>query len=202
VTRAVLVTLIAASSAHAGELSIGVRSGPQWLYLEGDGPPSDLRGFVLGVDGALPVARRISVAAVVDGSIYTQRSDRLPPGRAATSLATFVELRLDTDPEGPVSARIDLGTGFRWLRLPLDSGPTDSFRAWEPLRLRVGPAWRASREIQVALQAGIGFGLMVSRNRDGTCSLVGTCADSLYNSDTQSSAHFVTELVLSVRGWP
>jgi hypothetical protein len=188
--------------AHAGDWSIGGRAGSEWMFLEGDVSTSDLRGFVFGVDAAYSVGRRMALGADLDASIYTQRSDRLPPGPTADSFATFLELRIDTNPEGPFSARIDLGTGYRFLMLPLASGPTDRFGAWEALRLRVGPAWRASSGVQVAVVAGFGFGWFASRGRDGACAVIGTCSDSLYDSDAQSPVHFVSELALTVRGWP
>jgi hypothetical protein len=189
-------------TAYAGDWSIGGRAGPEWLFLEGDTSQSDLRGFVFGLDAAYPVGRSIALGAALDASIYTQRSERLPPGSTSESLATFLELRIDTNPEGSFSARIDLGTGYRWLWLPLAAGPTDRFGAWEPLHLRAGPAWRPSSRTQVAVMAGFGFGWFASRDRDGTCAVIGSCADSLYDSDAQSSVHFVGELSLTVRGWP
>jgi hypothetical protein len=203
-TFAFLFAAIAAApaAAHEREWSIGGRAGSQWLFLEGDASQSDLRGFVFGLDGTYAVTPRIALAMTAEASIYTQRSDRLPFGPNAESVAGFFELRMDTHPEGPFSVRIDLGTGYRWLWLPLASGPTDRFAAWEPLRLRVGPAWRPSSGLQIAVVAGFGFGWFTSRDRDGACAVIGSCADSLYDSDTQTSAYLASELSLQVRGWP
>jgi hypothetical protein len=192
---------LGATTARAGARSVAARAGWQYVYLEGDGEPADLRGYVAAVDATYALGDRVAVGETVEASLYTQRSDRLPPGPSASALATYLELQVDTNPRGSVAARIDLGTGFRWLALPLAAGPTDHFRAWEPLRLRVGPAWR-TRGVEVAAMVSFGFGWLVGRARDGVCPVTGSCSDSLYDSDTQSSAHFVTELSLSVRGWP
>jgi hypothetical protein len=201
---------IAASAASASAspsddppaLTFGARLAAQAVFLEGDGPPSDLRGYMLGVDASYRIAPRAAIAAVVEGATYLQRSDRLPPGGTADTLAVFAELQLDTAPRERWSARIELATGYRWLSLPLASGPTDRFGAWEALRLRVGPAWHASPRLQVAVLAGFGFGFLVARDRAGACSVNATCADSLYDSATQSSAHFTADLALVVRGGP
>jgi hypothetical protein len=68
-------------------LTLGARIGPQSIYLEGDGAPSDLRGYVAGVDAAVRLSRNLSIAGVFEGSLYDRRSDRLEPGPAAMSAA-------------------------------------------------------------------------------------------------------------------
>ncbi len=201
ILRAAALVAALATSARADGVSLDARIAPQWVFLEGDGPPADLSGDMIGVDVAFPLGHRIALAGAFEGALYTQRSDRMPPGGTAHDLDSFVELQVDTDPTATFSARIALGTGVRWLSLPLSAGPTDRFVAWEPLRLRVGPAWRTSGHTQIAVMAGLGFGFMMSRARDGACAVTASCADSLYDSDTQSSAHFVVELALVVRGW-
>jgi hypothetical protein len=199
--RLVAVVALASSTVHADPVTLDARAGWQWLFLEGDATTSDLRGNAIDVAAAYAFGPRIGLAAGLEAARYGERSDRLPAGATATSAGAVVELRLDTNPDGPVSARIDLGTGYRWLSLPLAAGPTDRFHAWEPLHLRVGPAWRATPTVQLALQAGFGFGFLVARNRDGACSVTASCADSLYDSDAQSSVHFIFDVTAAVRVW-
>jgi hypothetical protein len=196
---AALVALPRAASADS--ITVGARIGPQSIFLEGDGSPSDLRGYVAGLDVTVPLSRYLGLAGVLEGSIYDRRSDRLEPGAAATSWAPFAELRVDTNPDGPWSCRIDLGTGYRWLLLPLVSGSTDSYGGVEPLRLRVGPAYRSGR-VEVALVLGAGFGWFVARPGARSCAVTGTCQDSLLDSDTASPVHFVGDLSAAVRVWP
>ncbi len=199
----VIVAVLAAREARAdNELSFDGRIASEWVFLEGDGPPADLSGYCFALGAAYALGPRVSLGAALEAAIYTERSDRLPDGGSAHSLAPFVELHIDTNPTGPLSARIDLATGFRWLRLPLASGPTDSFRMWEPIVVRAGPAWRTSRGTQIAVLFGFGVGWKVSSGRDGACAVTGSCADSLFDSDTQSSAHFTADFALAVRGWP
>jgi hypothetical protein len=197
-----LALVLVAAQARADPLTLGARVGPQWMFLEGDGPPADLTGWTFGVDVAYPLSRRLALGAAADVATYPERSDRLPPGSGAHGLATYLELHADTDPSATWSATVDLGTGFRWLSIPLDAGPTDHVRAWEPVRVRAGPTWRGHGSTRVALVVGAGVGFVVSRAREGACSVTGTCADSLYDSDTQSSAEVVLDLTLVVRGWP
>jgi hypothetical protein len=196
---AIGVIALLAGPAYADGVSIGARIAPQWVFFDGDGPPADLTGDAVGIDVAYPVSERVAIAGAVDAALYTQRSDRLPPGPSAHDVDAFAELQIDTDPHGSWSARIALGTGIRRLTLPLDAGPTDRFTAWEPLRLHVGPAWHTGHGVQLALMAGFGFGFMMSRARDGVCAVTSSCADSLYDSDSQSSAHFVADLTLAGR---
>jgi hypothetical protein len=182
-------------------LSLGARIGPQSIYLEGDGSPSDLRGYVLGAQLTLRLSRHLGIAGAVEGSVYDRRSDRLEPGPAATSVAAFAQLHVDTNPEGPWAFVIDLGPGFRWLQLPLASGPTDQYGGLEPLRLRMGPALHhESLELSVAL--GVGFGWFVARPGARDCAVTGTCQDSLLDSDTASPVHFVGDLSIALAGWP
>jgi hypothetical protein len=181
--------------------SLGARAGPQSIFLEGDGAQSDLRGYVAGVDAALRLSRYLSIAGAVEGSLFDGRSDRVEPGPAATSLGAFSELCIDTNPDGPWSARIDVGPGYRWLWLPMASGPTEVYGGLEPLRLRAGPAYRVG-DVQVTVALGVGFGLFLSRPGDRNCAVSGTCQDSLIDSDTASPVHFVGDLTVAVRGWP
>ena len=194
--------VLAASAARADPITLGARVGPQYVFLEGDGPPADLTGWALGLDAAYALTPRLALGAAVDAAVYPGRSDRLPTGDSAHGLATYAELHADTDPTARWSATIDLGTGFRWLSIPLTSGPTDHVRAWEPVRVRAGPTWRGQSGARLSLMVGAGFGFVVSRAREGACSVTGTCADSLYDSDTQSSAEVVVDVTLVVRGWP
>lgn len=181
---------------------LGARIGVQSLYLEGDGTPADLRGFAFAGDAALRVGRHLSFAAVFEASLYGQRSDRVERGPTATSYATFLEARADTNPEGPLSLRIDLGTGCRWLAVPLDRGGRDHYWGFEPLHLRLGPSYRVTRAIDVAALGGLGFGWFSAHPGpgSGSCAVTGTCKDSLYNSDVQSAAHFVVDVSLALRG--
>ena len=201
--RAIIGVLVLAARADADDITFDARAGWQWLFLEGDATTSDLRGNAVDVSAAYSLGPRMALAAGIEGARYGERSDRLPPGATATSAGAFVDLRLDTNPDGPISARIDLGTGYRWLSLPLAAGPTYDHRTArsKPLHLRVGPAWRASPNVQLALQAGFGFGWLVARSRDGACSVTASCADSLYDSDAQSSVHFIFDLTAAVRVW-
>jgi len=182
-------------------LELGARVGPQWVYLEGDFGESDLRGYFAGVDGTLRVTRRLGIGGVVEASVYDGRSDRLEPGPSATSYAAFAELRVETNPEGPFSFRIDMGPGTRWLILPMTTGPAETYGALEPLRLRVGPAYRAGA-LELSVAIGLGFGWFMARPADRSCAVTGSCEDSLVDSDTASSVHFVNDLSVSVRGWP
>lgn len=186
---------------EAPRLSLGARVGPQWIFLEGDGSPSDLRGAFAGVDATLRLSRYLSLAGVVEWSTYDGRSDRLEPGPPATSLGTFAELRVDTNPEGPWSVRIDIGPGYRWLWLPLATGSTDAYGGLEPLRLRVGPAYRTGA-VQVSVALGFGFGLFTARPGDRDCAVTASCQDSLLDSDTSSPVHFVGDLSVALAGWP
>ncbi|MFI5297075.1 MAG: hypothetical protein ACHREM_03175 [Polyangiales bacterium] len=189
----------ASADDRAPVVFVGARVGAQSLFLEGDSATADLRGLFIGVDASLRVTSHVSVAAVVEATRFDARSDRLEPGGAASSLATFAELRIDTNPEGDWTARIDLGTGVRWLRLPLASAPSDTYWALEPLRLRIGPAHRfAGFEASVA--AGLGFGWFVARPGDRSCAVTGACADSILESDTASGVHFVGDLSATLRG--
>jgi len=180
---------------------VGARAGVQSIYLEGDGAPSDLRGVVAGVDAALRLGEHVGVGGALEASLYDRRSDRLEPGPAATSYAAFAELRLDTHPAGPWSARIDLGTGYRWLFLPLGSGTTDGYGGFEPLRLHLGPSYRVGA-VDVAVLGGVGFGWFTARPGARSCAVTAVCQDSLLDSDTSSSVHFMADLALAVRGWP
>jgi len=182
-------------------LTLGARIGPQSIYLEGDGAPSDLRGYVAGVDAAVRLSRNLSLAVVFEGSLYDRRSDRLEPGPPATSAAVFAELHVDTNPDGPWSVRIDLGPGYRWLELPLASGPTDEYSGIEPLRLRIGPAYYYG-DLEVSVAFGLGFGWFTARPGAHSCAVTGTCQDSLLDSDTASPVHFVGDLSVAIRGWP
>ena len=181
-------------------LAFGLRAGSQALYLEGDGSPADLSGYVFGGDAALRLSPRLSIAALFDVSIYGQRSDRVEPGALATSYAPSVELRANTNPEGPFSFRIDLGAGCRWLAVPMDHRVTDRFWGVEPLHLRVGPSYRASERIEVVALGGLGFGWFATHSGSDSCAVNGTCRDSLYDSDVQTSVHFVLDLSLGIRG--
>jgi hypothetical protein len=182
-------------------LSLGARIGPQSIYLEGDGAPSDLRGYMAGVDATVHLSRHLGLAAVAEASLYDRRSDRLEPGPTATSYAAFAELRIDTNPEGPWSFRIDLGPGYRWLTLPLASGPTDEYSGIEPLRIRLGPAYRQG-DLEFAVAFGLGFGWFTARPGAHSCAVTATCQDSLLDSDTASPVHFVGDLSVAIRGWP
>ena len=184
-----------------GALSLAARAGPQSIFLEGDGAQSDLRGYVAGAGAALRVSRYLSLAGAVEGSLFDGRSDRLQPGATATSVGVFAELRVDSNPDGPWSARIDVGPGYRWLWLPLAVGPTDAYAGLEPLRLRAGPAYRLG-DVQLTVAVGAGFGLFLSRPGDRSCAVTGTCTDSLLDSDTASPVHFVGDLTIAVSGWP
>jgi hypothetical protein len=188
-------------AASADPIALGARAGPQSIFLEGDGSPSDLRGYVAGIDVTMPLSHHLGLAGVVEASLYDRRSDRLEPGAAATSYGAFAELRVDTHPEGPWSCRIDLGTGYRWLLLPLASGPTDAYGGIEPLRLRLGPAYRTG-PLEVSVALGAGFGWFIARPGAHSCAVTATCQDSLLDSDTASPVHFVGDLSVAVRGWP
>lgn len=181
-------------------LAVGARVGPQALYLEGDGAPSDLRGTMAGLDLTLHLSSHLGLSVAAEGTVLDHRSDRLQPGPAGTSLGAFVGLAVDTNREGPWSARIDLATGARWLALPLSSGGADTYGGFEPLRLRVGPAYRAGG-LEVSLALGVGFGWFWGRG-GADCAVTGSCADSLIGSDTAGSVHFVGDLTLAIRGWP
>lgn len=189
----------AAADDHASIFGVGARVGSQSLYLEGDSATADLRGLFVGVDASLRVTSHVTVAAVVEATRFDARSDRLEPGDVASSLATFAELRIDTNPEGDWTARIDLGTGVRWLRLPLASAPSDTYWALEPLRLRIGPAHRFAG-LEVSVAAGLGFGWFVARPGDRSCAVTSACADSILESDTASGVHFVGDLSATLRG--
>jgi hypothetical protein len=204
----VLATLATPAPARADEdarsVAIGARTGVQSIYLEGDGSPSDLRGFVFGADGQIRVARRLTIGLAVEGSLYDRRSDRLPHGRVASSVAPFLEVHADTNPEGPLSARIDLGTGARWLTLPVDDTAAGRYAGIEALRLRIGPGVRLAHGYDLALQVGFAFGWFAMQDSGGraACAVTATCKDSLLDSDTQSSVHFTTDLTLALRVWP
>ncbi len=135
------------------------------------------------------------------GHSSTGAATDFEPGPAATSLGVFTELRIDTNPDGPWSVRIDVGPGYRWLWLPMASGPTEVYGGLEPLRLRAGPAYRVG-DVQVTVALGVGFGLFFSRPGDRNCAVSGTCQDSLIDSDTASPVHFVGDLTVAVQGWP
>ncbi|HEY8076004.1 MAG TPA: hypothetical protein VIF62_17880 [Labilithrix sp.] len=182
-------------SAASADVGIGARAGLQWIYLEGDGSPSDLRGYVFGADLHARVTKNLALATGLDASLYDRRSDRLPYGRVASSFAPFVGLRLDTNPEGPWSARIELATAARWITLPLD-GESEHLFGIEPLRLRVGPAVRIARSFDLALLLGAGFGWFTSHSGASACAATASCADSRLDSDTSSPVHFVTDFTL------
>jgi len=184
-----------------GPLAFGARAGPQSIYLEGDGAPSDLRGYMAGIDATLRLSHYLGVSGAFEASIFDRRSDRLQPGAAATSYGAFAGLLVDTHPEGPWSARIDLGTGYRWLLLPLASGGTDPYGGWEPLRLRVGPAYHPGG-LEASVSLGVGFGWFSARPGSRSCAVTGSCQDSLLDSDTASPVHFVGDLSVAIRGWP
>ncbi len=190
----------AEAPAASTPIVLGARIGRQSLYLEGDGAPADLTGFVFAGDVALRVGRHLSLAAVVETSAYGQRSDRVQPGPTATSYATFLEARADTNPEGPLSLRLDVGTGCRWLVVPLDRGARDHFWGLEPLHLRLGPTYRVTHAVDVAALGGFGFGWFSAHPGAGSCAVTGTCKDSLYDSDVQSAVHFVVDVSLALRG--
>jgi hypothetical protein len=188
-------------AASRGPPSFGARIGTQSIYLEGDDAPSDLRGYFAGLDAGARLSRHFRLTGVFEASIYDRRSDRLEPGSPATSYAGFLDLGIDTNPEGPWSASIDLATGCRWLRVPLSSGPSDAYGGVEPLRLRLGPALRVD-PILVSVTGGIGFGWFTARPGARSCAVTGTCQDSLLDSETASALHFVGDVSVAVRGWP
>lgn len=180
-------------------LTLGARFGPQSVYLEGAGSPSDLRGYVAGLEASLALSRHLAVAGTVEGSEYDARSDRLAPGPTATSLAAFAELRIDTHPEGPWTVRVDLGAGTRWLVLPLASGPTDTYGGVEALRMRLGPAYRWSDGLELGVALGAGFGWFTARPGARECAVTGACQDSLLETDTATPVHFVGDLTVVLR---
>ncbi len=182
--------------AARADIGVGARTGLQWIYLEGDGSPSDLRGYVFGADLHARLTKNLAVATGLELSLYDRRSDRLPYGRVASSWTPFVGARLDTNPGGELSARIELATAARWLALPLDIGATDRFFGVEPLRLRVGPALRVAKSFDLAVLLGFGFGWFTGRDGVHACAANATCADSRLDSDTSSSVHFVTDLAV------
>jgi len=194
----VLVLLFVPSAASA-DVGLGARTGLQWIYLEGDGSPSDLRGYVFGADLHARVTEHLAIATGLELSLYDRRSDRLPYGRVASSWSPFVGVRLDTNPEGPWSARIELATAARWVTLPLD-GETEHLFGIEPLRLRVGPALRVSKSFDLAVLVGAGFGFFMTKDGAQACAATASCADSRLDSDTSSSVHFVTDLAI-VGSW-
>jgi hypothetical protein len=183
-------------------VAFGARAGLQRFFFEGDGSPSDLRGYVLGLDATVRLGPHISLAPVVELSILPTRGDRLEPGPDATSLATFFEARLDTNPAGPWSFRIEAGPGYRWLWLPYASSTTDRFSGLEPLRVRLGPSLRLGEQGEIALIAGAGFGWFWDHSGGRSCAVTATCGDSFYDSDTQTAVHFVGDVSIVVRGWP
>jgi putative component of toxin-antitoxin plasmid stabilization module len=203
---AVALAALATRDARADEspprFALGARAGMQSLFLEGDGSPSDLRGMFVGMDGSVRVTRHLALAAVVEASEYAGRGDRLPAGPIATSWGAFLEARADTNPGGPLSVRIDVGPGYRWLTLPVAAAPADHFSGFEPLRVHVGPSWRVAGQTEIALLGGAGFGWFATQSFGRACSVTATCADSLFGSDTVSSAHFVLDVSLAIRGWP
>src|SRR5262249_55233767 len=64
----------------AERFAIGARAGLQRIFFEGDGAPSDLRGFVFGVDPSLRLGHHFALAAAFELSLFTERSDRIAPG--------------------------------------------------------------------------------------------------------------------------
>jgi hypothetical protein len=176
------------------------RASPSEGAAATDGAPSDLRGMVAGVDAAFRLTHYLSLAPSYELSLYDARSDRVQQGPTATSHAAFLEARLDTNPDGPLSVRIDLGPGYRWLALPLASGTTDRYSGVEPLRMHVGPSYRVAGSVELAVLGGFGFGWFVARPGAQACAVTAACPDSAFDSTTQSSAHFVLDLSLAIRG--
>jgi hypothetical protein len=181
-------------------LSLSARAGLQYLYLEGDGAPPDLKGYGFAAEAAMHVWGALSVGASFEPSIYNTRSDRVPTGATATSYATFAFVRLDTNREGPLSVAIQIASGYRWLIVPVDGSPADRFSGIEPLLIRLGPTYRVHGGVDLGLLAGLGVGWFQDVPNAKSCAVVATCGDSLFDSDTQSAAHFTVDLSLVVRG--
>jgi len=183
-------------------VALGARAGMQSIFLEGDDSPSDLRGLFVGAGAALRVSRYLGFAAVFEASEYDHRGDRLAVGPTAASWAGFVEARADTNPGGPLSVRIEVGPGYRWLVLPIQGAPTDRFSGFEPMRLHLGPSWRIADRTELAILGGAGFGWFASSASPRSCAVSASCPDSGYDSETASSAHFAADVSIAIRGWP
>jgi hypothetical protein len=193
----VVALLAVPRDARAEEVvALGARVGAQSIFLEGDDAPSDLRGWVFGADVQGHVAHHLALVAGLDLSLFNRRSDRLPYGRTSSSYAPFVGVRIDTNPGGQLGVHIELATAIRWLTLPLDSGSTDHYFGVEPLRLRVGPALRVEHRVDLALLVGAAFGWFTARPGEHACAATASCPDSLLDSTTMSSVHFVGDLAI------
>jgi hypothetical protein len=195
----VLLAATASSGADA-PFAWNARAGSEQIYLEGDGSPSDLRGFVFAVEPAVRLGSRYTLGLSLEASLYPWRSDRLDAGPLAGGGAAFLEAGAETHPGKPFSVSIRLGAGYRRLWVPLATGGTDAFWAVEAARLRAGPSFQISDRLRIEVLLAGALGWFFAAHGAQECAVTGSCADSLYDSTTQSSAHFTFDLSVAVRG--
>jgi hypothetical protein len=196
---ALLFVWSSAAWAWPASLDASARAGTEQVYLEGDGSPSDLRGFVFAFEPGVRLSRRFALGTSLELSLYPRRSDRLDFGALATSGSAFVEARAETHPGEPFSAAFALGSGYRRLWLPLAAGGTDAFWAIEALRLRAGPSFQTGGRLRIEVTVGGAMGWFFAAHGAQECAVTGACPDSLYSSATPS-VHFTLDLSIAVRG--
>ena len=186
-------------------LELSTHLGAQSIYCEGDGAPAELRGVAISADVGLRLDPRLAVFGGYEHVIDDSRSDRLAQGSLATGDAVAVGVRLFSSHDAPVALLLQIGLGYRWLRVPYDTGSprmasgTDRFEGLEPLRLHVGPTIALGDHLHLDLLAGGALGRFRGEAHPETCAILGACKDSLLDSDTASSTHFVVELVAALR---
>jgi hypothetical protein len=188
------------ASAADAPFEMSVRAGSEQVYLEGDGSPSDLRGFVFALKPAVRLSHRFTLGVSLEASLYPRRSDRLDSGPIAGSGAVFLEAGAQTHPGERYSGSFALGSGYRRLWLPLAAGGTDAFWAIEALRLHAGPSFQGSGRLRVEVLLGAAFGWFFAAPGARECAMTASCADSLYGSTTQSSVHFTLDFSIVARG--
>lgn len=208
----VLVALSSvASTAHADDaprVILGAQVSSHTFHF--DAASTTLSGTAFQIDGGVQVSPRYALYAFWEHGVYDSRDDRIAPGPLATSHAVGVGVQASTNPDGPWSFLVDLSSGYRFLRVPFDTGLSrapygvDRYQGLEPLRLHLGPTLLVDRVLRVEALIGGALGRFHASGvgHAETCAIVATCGDSLLvDGDTQSATYFTIDFGVALHTW-
>ena len=182
---------------------VAARIGAQTWYFDRLDAPSGLRGGTFAVEGGAFVTPTIALYAFAEHGVYDERDDRLPPGPVASSDAFGLAARLRTPADGSIAFVLDLGLGWRKLRVPYDA-PTDpisredTFSGLEWLRVRAGPTFALGDGFWADVGLGVDIGRFGATSRSPlTCAIIDACPDSKVD-DATPSTHMLVDILAGV----
>ncbi|MGZ3422971.1 MAG: hypothetical protein ACXVEE_34235 [Polyangiales bacterium] len=202
-----MVTLLVALLADVPYL--GARVGDRSFFFD-DLSPTGLSGTMLEADLGVRLHGRYHLYGFLERGLYDERSDRIAPGPFATSTAAGLGFAGSVAPDSRWDFVFDLAIGYRWLRVPFDSGDprrpfgVDRFSGVEPLRVRLGPSLRPEPRLMLDLLFGAALGRFHGSGSTHveTCSITASCKDSfLEDSDTQSATYFTLDATFGIHTW-